>query len=160
MDEQREDIMDFIGDSLERITGYDFDCNMPEDDDMCRTRRVLLREAINYIKHTLVSNLGKSERLVYDCLLSTKTGYSEPFGNFNRRKSSQLATLILYVSKNYRKDVIDMKPTESLRYLFGLGDMMIVPSLRSSSDWHKVMFALGKDLSRPSINKIKKEFND
>lgn len=131
----------------------------------CRENAVhksILRDMISHMKATLVKQRGLKPVDVWKSLRAMFPSYNDGFNNFYRNmKGNQFIRYVSYVRKYVdRKDLWHLKPNKLMRELLSSKDIVVSGVKFSSTDWQKVMVALDRELSRPTINKIKKEFND
>lgn len=117
----------------------------------------LLQDVNHFIKRDLKQS-GHSPKEIWTAMRNQMQGaYDESFGNFHRKKKSKgLLTTVNAIRRGYADELTTLKSSVLL------GVLMQNPWWKhySSTDWQCIMYALGHNISRPTINRIKNKSND
>ena len=119
----------------------------------------LLKEVNAYIKRELLIESGHAPKEVWLAMTKRMPGsYVGSFGNFHRKKTSKhLYGAVKYARKNYAEEIATLKTSALLELLLSNKFMF---GVFSTTDLQCIMYALEHNISRPTIDRIKKKLND
>tara|TARA_Y100001938_G_C8009356_1_gene389130 strand:- start:369 stop:788 length:420 start_codon:yes stop_codon:yes gene_type:complete len=118
----------------------------------------LLKEVNHCIKRVLLES-GHSPKEVWLAMTTQMPGsYVGSFGNFHRKKTSKhLYGAVERARASYAEEITTLKSSALLELLLS---NKFVFGVFSTTDLQCIMYALEHNISRPTIDRIKKKLND